>query len=158
MDYSQIPLRDMHTPDMISWWPLAYGWWLLIISLIIIVVFCGCYLRKKLSDPRRYALEELKLLEQNFLQDQDGKRLVMQSNALLKRLALSLYPREQVAPLSGARWCHFLQETGAAPDSAVLDVLAQGPYQEQHSGTIDGAALIKFSRLWIKQVKGASHA
>jgi hypothetical protein len=158
MDYSQIPLRDMQMPDTIGWWPLAYGWWLLIISVIIIAFLFGRYLRKKLNDPRRYALDALKQVEQAYLQDPDGKRLVMQSNALLKRLALSLYPREQVAPLSGDRWCRFLQETGGVSDPAVLEVLAQGPYQEQLSDTIDSAALIRFTRQWIKQVKGAPHA
>lgn len=46
MDYSQIPLRDMQMPDTIGWWPLAYGWWLLIISVIIIAFLFGRYLRK----------------------------------------------------------------------------------------------------------------
>ena len=30
MDPQQIPLRDLHLPDAISWWPLAPGWWLAI--------------------------------------------------------------------------------------------------------------------------------
>ena len=30
MDPQQIPLRDLHLPEAISWWPLAPGWWLLI--------------------------------------------------------------------------------------------------------------------------------
>jgi hypothetical protein len=51
MDYSQIPLRDMQMPDTIGWWPLAYGWWLLIISVIIIAFLFGRYLRKKIERP-----------------------------------------------------------------------------------------------------------
>ena len=30
MDPQQIPLRDLHLPEVIGWWPLAPGWWFLI--------------------------------------------------------------------------------------------------------------------------------
>ena len=44
MDPEQIPLRDLHLPEAIGWWPLAPGWWILIaIALVglgfLIIVF-----------------------------------------------------------------------------------------------------------------------
>ena len=30
MDPEQIPLRALHLPDAIGWWPLAPGWWVVI--------------------------------------------------------------------------------------------------------------------------------
>ncbi|MGH8222486.1 MAG: DUF4381 family protein, partial [Woeseiaceae bacterium] len=30
MDPQQIPLRDLHLPEAVGWWPPAPGWWLLI--------------------------------------------------------------------------------------------------------------------------------
>ena len=30
MDPEQIPLRDLHLPEAIGWWPLAPGWWVVI--------------------------------------------------------------------------------------------------------------------------------
>ena len=33
MDPTQIPLRDLHLPDLIGTWPLAPGWWVLIALL-----------------------------------------------------------------------------------------------------------------------------
>ena len=35
MDPTQIPLRDLHLPDAIGWWPLAPGWWIVIAVLAI---------------------------------------------------------------------------------------------------------------------------
>ncbi|MDO6594704.1 DUF4381 domain-containing protein [Neptuniibacter sp. 1_MG-2023] len=158
MDYSQIPLRDMQMPEAIGWWPLAYGWWVVLIIVLISLVYLARYLRKKLSDPRRYALRELKSIEQAYSQHQDTNQLIMQSNSLLKRLALSLYPREQVASLSGDNWCQFLQDTGGVSVEVARELLAKGPYQRQRSDRIDHTRLIQFCRQWIKQVKGAKYA
>ena len=33
MDPSEIPIRDLHLPEAIGWWPLAPGWWVLIVLL-----------------------------------------------------------------------------------------------------------------------------
>ena len=30
MDPELLPLRDLHLPEMVGWWPLAPGWWFLI--------------------------------------------------------------------------------------------------------------------------------
>jgi len=30
-------LRDVHLPDAVSWWPLAWGWWVLLILLTLSV-------------------------------------------------------------------------------------------------------------------------
>ena len=38
MDPEQIPLRDLHLPDAISWWPLAPGWWI-VLGLALIANF-----------------------------------------------------------------------------------------------------------------------
>ena len=32
-------LRDIHLPEPISWWPLAPGWWLLIIIALALMVW-----------------------------------------------------------------------------------------------------------------------
>jgi cbb3-type cytochrome oxidase subunit 3 len=33
MESGQLPLRDIHLPEAIGWWPPAIGWWLLAILI-----------------------------------------------------------------------------------------------------------------------------
>ena len=42
MDPKQIPLRDLHLPEVVGWWPLAPGWWVL---LAMLVIACGFLVR-----------------------------------------------------------------------------------------------------------------
>ena len=30
-----LPLRDIQLPDAVSWWPLAMGWWLLLLVMVV---------------------------------------------------------------------------------------------------------------------------
>jgi hypothetical protein len=39
MPTTQLPLKDIHLPDAISWWPPAIGWWLIIILMPLLIVF-----------------------------------------------------------------------------------------------------------------------
>ena len=60
MDENALPLRDLHLPEAIGWWPLAPGWW---VELAIVVVALGygawrMYKRWRFHAPRRYALRE----------------------------------------------------------------------------------------------------
>ena len=48
MDPTQIPLRGLHFPEPISWWPLAPGWWLLLaIFLVVLGLLLRSWLRRR---------------------------------------------------------------------------------------------------------------
>ena len=34
MEENALPLRDLHLPEAIGWWPLAPGWWVLLAMLV----------------------------------------------------------------------------------------------------------------------------
>lgn len=155
MDFSRLPLRDMQVPEAIGWWPLAPGWWLLLVLCVALLGVLFLYLRRKLQDPRRAALQELKKIEQQFASHQDKQQLLMDCNTLLKRLALTLYPRSDVASLSGQQWLTFLKESNSRVDAKKLEVLVYGPYQPAVDLSSDD--LVQSCRGWIKQVQGASN-
>jgi uncharacterized membrane protein YdjX (TVP38/TMEM64 family) len=37
-DPLDLPLRDIHLPDGVAFWPLAYGWWILIAVIIMTAI------------------------------------------------------------------------------------------------------------------------
>ena len=32
-------LKDIHTPQGVDWWPLAWGWW--VAALLVVALLCG---------------------------------------------------------------------------------------------------------------------
>ncbi|MGH1461030.1 MAG: DUF4381 domain-containing protein [Neptuniibacter sp.] len=155
MDFSKLPLRDMQLPEAISWWPLAPGWWLLMCLLVVFLIAVFFTIWKKLQDPRREAMQELLRIEQQYSEHQDKQLLVVECNTLMKRLALTLYPRSQVAALSGQQWLAFLRNSSGKLDISHLDILIHGPYQA--SVELSSDDLIQSCRQWIKQVRGSAN-
>ena len=41
IDFSQIPLRDIHLPGAVAWWPPAPGWWVLLALAVGALVYWG---------------------------------------------------------------------------------------------------------------------
>ena len=112
MDPTQIPLRDLHLPEPIGWWPLAPGWWFLI---AIVVVTLGYYLfraflRWRANAARRIALRELTRIQQEYQQGVDEISLAIELSELLRRTMLAYAPRHEVAGLTGDSWLKWLDQ------------------------------------------------
>ena len=104
-------LKGLHYPVAPDWWPLAWGWYvilgvILLIALIIIL--------KRMTSPLTYANKEMKKIQRSAPE----KQLKLLSQ-LLKRVAMARYGRESIAPLSEEAWQEFL--LASAPK-----VLAEG--------------------------------
>jgi hypothetical protein len=117
MEDAQIPLRDLHLPDPVGWWPLAPGWWLL---LALLAALCGYGLWRawrswRFNAPRRYALRELARYEAEFRQHQDAVKLGKQVSELLRRAMLAYAPRDEVAGLTGEAWLAWLDKDMPLP-------------------------------------------
>lgn len=146
-DLSQ--LRDIHLPAPISWWPPAVGWWLLLLLLIVLVaVGYWFYLRHQRQQWRRDALAELQRLQQQQL---SAKELVTALSMLLRRVAITCFPREEAASLTGEKWLAFLDQQMKEPGFQKHGrVLITAPY----SATVDADAkeLITLCERWITGV------
>ena len=108
-DFSQLPLRDQHLPDPVAWWPPAPGWWGLLALLILLIglIWWGLRLYRK-RRLRRAAFAELKSVDILYRENGDKLEYARRLSVLLRRVALSFYPREEVAGLSGEAWLTFL--------------------------------------------------
>ena len=117
-------LNDIIVPEPITFWPPAEGW--LVLLLIGVSFFIPwLYQTWRRYQANRYRREALREAERiNNLEDPKEKLILLLD--LLKRTAITIYPREQVASLSGGAWLDFLtsaslrSRTAAQPDSHEL--------------------------------------
>ena len=144
-------LRDIHLPAPPDLWPPAPGWWIAAV-LIIGVILYGLYLGYKIwrrNAYRRQAVVELEALFKTT--DTQDAELLANLNALLKRVALSRFPREEVANLSGESWVAYLDSkiSGHEFTMGPGQVLIDGPYSNHDNAQINRADLERVSKLWI---------
>ena len=133
-------LRDIHAAPDPGWWPPAPGWWMLSLLALLIVA----WLVRRLVDRWREHRRRLRIREEyegivsQYHANGDLRQLLARSSALLKRVALSSYPRGEVASLSGQAWATFLVETTAGTISKEFaEALSVGPYQPSPSAAPD---------------------
>ena len=109
-----INLRDIHLPEAISWWPLAYGWYAVILLLILLLSIGGLLLWRYYywGLAKRAALKQLANYIKLFQQNNDLNQACANISALLRNVALAYYPRIDVAGLYGDLWLNFLHKTG----------------------------------------------
>ena len=112
MDPQQIPLRDLHLPEMIGWWPLALGWWFLIALALagLGYLLYRSFSRWRRNASRRAALRELSRIQKEYKSGVDEISLSVELSALLRRTMLAYAPRNEVAGLTGENWLHWLDQ------------------------------------------------
>lgn len=151
MNPEALPLRDLHLPEAIGWWPLAPGWWLLLALLLLGLALAAraSYRRHRRNAARRGALAELKRLESAWDADRNTAALAAGTSDLLRRAMLAYAPRHEVAGLTGRAWLEWLDRGlerrpfSSGPGQG-LEYL---PYRDPRSVTeVDIAGLLKAVR------------
>ena len=112
----QDPLAGLHPlrePELIGWWPLAPGWWLVFAIILTAMAVVGfIYYRRYQADAyRRLAAGKLQALHNAWLSDNDSTSFMAETNALLKSVALRAFPQREVAAKNGREWVEFLNQT-----------------------------------------------
>lgn len=149
-----LPLRDIHLPDPVAWWPPAPGWWgVLMLCLLLVFVVWALIRARRRGRLKKQSLIALQQFAEQFRRDGDEQQLTAHLSVLIRRVALSVYPRRQVAALTGTDWLRFL-DNSLTPDGnenafseGVGRVLTEAPYNP--NCRVDGAALINLIRRWI---------
>jgi len=161
-NYAVQNLEGLIAPDSVSWLPTTGGWKLLgAIALLAFVRWLHRRWRQWLVN--RYRAEALRQLDTIVRNPEPDDEAILaraqQINRLLKAVALQAFPRREVAALSGAQWCNWLQHSSPVTPFSEnsLEFLAQGQYRQQCVMSVDG--LHDFageSARWIEQ-HGAHH-
>ncbi|EPM45102.1 DUF4381 domain-containing protein [Pseudomonas syringae] len=135
-------LQPLITPDAVGFWPLAPGWWALLLLIPaagwglwrlrrLLPVKAGKVRSEQPLDPVRVAaLAELASLPKPYDGAPAGAWL-QQINGLLKRLCRNHYPHSQSHTLNGRKWLAFLDNRCPAAGLTRWMILVEGAYKPE---------------------------
>ncbi len=153
---TSLPIEDIITPESVDFWPLAIGWWLLLILSFIVMV--GLFLiYKKHKKKWGYRKQALYLLEQTFkkwkAKKSSNEDTCHELLTLLKRTAITAYPDQSISSLHGEAWLDLLNSQTPSPlfDKAMRNVIRTQQYQKKVN--VDINTLKNICEQWIKQHK-----
>jgi hypothetical protein len=132
--------HDLALPPEVPWWPLAPGWYVLIVLALAAAGWLAFRAWKHWHSNayRRAALKELKSL--------DTPAAIA---SLLRRTALAIAPRPVIAELTGPAWTNWLTAQCPEPMPEIVRAqLTDGIYQAQ-SPNPDLAPLKTYVTRWI---------
>ncbi len=166
-----LQLRDIHLPESASVWPLSIGWWVLFAMTILMMTWLviKAIKRRKQKRHQRKILAKFKALEEK-LKATPNNNTVAEINTLLRQLAITYYPRTEIASLTGGDWLHFLDESGDTHDfsQGAGRILIEAPYQldmpseknsNHHIENLNLNEFIPLIQRWSKKViRGNPHA
>ncbi|MGA1741840.1 MAG: DUF4381 domain-containing protein [Pseudohongiellaceae bacterium] len=155
-------LADIHLPDPVSIWPLAPGWWFVIILILAGLCWLAFQALQKfiLNQRLQSAQRELEKAIQSYREtvskkDSDenkaGLDYLYAVNAVLNRVALYTDPKRsrEIAKLTGKAWLDYLDQSfgGTEFKESAGKVLAEGQYRPVFIGEIE--ALYTLAQNWI---------
>ena len=149
-----LPLRDIHLPNPIGWWPLAPGWWGLLALLILLIgVLIYVIRRRRRVTPIKLALTELARVEAD--ENMTAVQKVQALSSLVRRVVLSLRPREEVAGLLGQDWLKRLDQLFDSVEytQGVGRHLVESPYRRGVSSA-DLTELCQLLRISLSKLSG----
>lgn len=139
-------LKDIHIPDGVSVFPLAYGWYVLLGAVLLFFFCLYFYLIWRQRSRKRYALK--------LISELDYTNIIVSAikiSELLRRICIYRYP--DAVSLSGKKWIEFLcSHTKYKLSEQSAELLLNAPYIDisKHNfsqNCLDN--LIKFTQSWI---------
>ncbi len=106
----QLQLRDIHMPDAPSIWPLAPGWWVLIVLGLLATYFLYKYWQKQHKKKQLIALmqQQLATIHDNYRVNKDKHKLAVAVSDLLKRFVRFVLKDSAATSLTGQQWIDYL--------------------------------------------------
>lgn len=130
-----LELRDIHLPES-PFWPLAPGWWLLIVIACVAAYFTYKYIAKRNHKKQLNQLMQQQLLEiqNNFKKHKDKHKLAIEISELLKRFVRHILGDSNATSLTGDAWIDYLNQQ---VDNRVFDKFKVALTQAQYVPHLD---------------------
>ncbi|MBR2273772.1 MAG: DUF4381 domain-containing protein [Alphaproteobacteria bacterium] len=144
---SELPeIRDIFIPDDVSFFPLAYGWWV-VLCIILGLLFAIRILRWSIRTSKKYySLTKLKKID--ILSPVEA---AIQMSELLRRICNVKY--KTASALYGDEWIKFLNEhSNKKLDKDAAKLLTYAPFMDKQKSTYDKKTaqdLKDFCQHWI---------
>jgi len=150
-------MHDIIIPPAVSLWPLAPGWY----ALILLVLAYGINLGLKywsLYQKNLYRREALEVL--SSLDAEDASKEINSLLGLMKRVGLQYFGREKVAALSQNEWWVFVETHSKAKVGTQIRELSQKIlYVPNTKATREELkAISKVAKVWINTHHGETNA
>jgi hypothetical protein len=146
-----LPLRDIHLPTGVEWFPPAPGWW------VVAAIFLGLTALLVFWHWRRYRrnrfIREAQALLAALLASAGDRSTLQQVDeiaALLRRVAISRYGRHEVAGYTGDAWLQFLDNSGKTRGFTQGPGRILGPIRFRPDPAVDVNALATLASEWIR--------
>ena len=158
LDPAEIPLRDIHLPGTIGWWPIAPGWWFLaggiLGALLISVIGWWWWRRTRLRRRARLRLAEIVTA---YATHQDRHRLAGDLSTLTRQIGLRLFGAPEIASLTGPEW---LARLDTSTDHRFFSegagrILTAAPY-DRTATTFDSSVLLAGFEHWLRRLPPAA--
>ena len=146
-------LQDIEGLDSASWWPLAPGWWFILIIIGLIIVF---YLRHR-AYKHTWQYKTSQELEQmrKSLNSEVAPEIIIRLSEILRRIAIHKYSRAECAGLEGDSWLEWLTQKDKSKfnwgrHGRLLTRTAYAPVGKEEISLQELSRLIDATREWIK--------
>ncbi|MFC3123376.1 DUF4381 domain-containing protein [Agaribacter flavus] len=143
-------LADIQTPDSVAWWPLALGYWLVILLTLMLVTVASLYIfkRTKQRRARNVAIRQIQALDEN------APNFALSIQHIVKLTVQAYLPDKPVSAWHSKQWKSVLAAgklSKSAPD--IVDTLYQlhtSLYSNSSAGLGEPAQIKKAAILWLK--------
>ena len=139
--------NDIYVPDGVSAFPLAYGWYVLFIALIAVVLAIKAIIWSIKTSKKRYALNKIKNIK-----EENPVVAGAELSEIIRRVCCVKY--DQATSLFGKEWANFLKKkTKAKISQNVLDLLIFAPFMDKNDkkySSKDVVLLKEFCKQWVE--------
>jgi len=142
-----LALKDIHLPEQISHYPIAYGWWILAV-LIIIVIILTIIKIKNTATRNQVKKQALSQLKNNV--DINNNELI----SLLKWAAMHYFSRVELAKLYGDSLQQFLVKQLPEKHQVNFTQLSKQAFKNQYQADFHNQVDNNFQQaiqLWLTQ-------
>ena len=133
------------------------GWWLLLAISVLIAWFVWWGVQRFTAQRQqrklhRWVQQELDRLEAEYKTATNTNKLLQDLSVLVRRVAMSTFPREDVAGLYGETWASWLRASnvGTGLNEQSIRLLVDGPYKKYTAS--DVIPLLSACRQWVESV------